>query len=161
MAPKSTSPLAWGACVCSECWLPAQQSREVLRNGPGSKPCWLHDKHFSLLFVLLTFHPSTDSRSPPTNLFIDSETPSSLQVHWTPPDGRVQHYKITYSPVSDAAAQQTVSAQLPSRGQPLSHNVTRGALLTPVRFAFRISGLKTKSFLADVLLCKQNSKTLL
>lgn len=63
--------------------------------------------------------PATDSRSPPTNLFIDSETPSSLQVHWTPPDGRVQHYKITYSPVSDAAAQQTVSAQLLCRGKTL------------------------------------------
>lgn len=63
--------------------------------------------------------PVTDSRSPPTNLFIDSETPSSLQVHWTPPDGRVQHYKITYSPVSDAAAQETVSVQLLSRAQTL------------------------------------------
>jgi len=56
--------------------------------------------------------PATDSRSPPTNLFIDSETPTSLQVRWTPPDGRIQHYKITYSPVSDAGAQQTVSVQL-------------------------------------------------
>lgn len=99
-------------CALITCWLYAQQGTEVLRNGAGSKPCWLHYRDFSLLFVLLTFHPSTDSRSPPTNLFIDSETPSSLQVHWTPPDGRVQHYKITYSPVSDAAAQQTVSAQL-------------------------------------------------
>uniref|UniRef100_A0A8B9RR36 Collagen alpha-1(XX) chain n=1 Tax=Accipiter nisus TaxID=211598 RepID=A0A8B9RR36_9AVES len=52
----------------------------------------------------------TNSRSPPTNLFIDSETPTSLQLHWTPPDGRVQHYKITYSPVSDAGAQQTIMA---------------------------------------------------
>uniref|UniRef100_A0A672UIA4 Collagen type XX alpha 1 chain n=1 Tax=Strigops habroptila TaxID=2489341 RepID=A0A672UIA4_STRHB len=51
----------------------------------------------------------TNSRSPPSNLFIDSETPTSLQFHWTPPDGRVQHYKITYHPVSDAGAQQTVS----------------------------------------------------
>uniref|UniRef100_A0A8C3JYN8 Collagen alpha-1(XX) chain n=1 Tax=Calidris pygmaea TaxID=425635 RepID=A0A8C3JYN8_9CHAR len=54
----------------------------------------------------------TNSRSPPTNLFVDSETPTSLQVHWTPPDGRIQHYKITYNPVSDAGAQQTVSLQL-------------------------------------------------
>uniref|UniRef100_A0A8B9NT82 Collagen alpha-1(XX) chain n=1 Tax=Apteryx owenii TaxID=8824 RepID=A0A8B9NT82_APTOW len=43
----------------------------------------------------------TNSRSPPTNLFINSETPTSLQIHWKPPDGRIQHYKITYSPVSD------------------------------------------------------------
>ncbi|XP_071616240.1 collagen alpha-1(XX) chain [Heliangelus exortis] len=52
----------------------------------------------------------TNSRSPPTNLFIDSETPTSFQLHWTPPEGRVQHYKITYSPVSDAGAQQTIMA---------------------------------------------------
>uniref|UniRef100_A0A8C0EXE8 Collagen alpha-1(XX) chain n=1 Tax=Bubo bubo TaxID=30461 RepID=A0A8C0EXE8_BUBBB len=52
----------------------------------------------------------TNSRSPPTNLFIDSETPTSLQVHWTPPEGRIQHYKITYNPVSDAGAQQTIMA---------------------------------------------------
>ncbi|XP_035755165.1 collagen alpha-1(XX) chain [Egretta garzetta] len=52
----------------------------------------------------------TNSRSPPTNLFIDSETSTSLQVHWTPPDGRIQHYKITYNPVSDAGAQQTIMA---------------------------------------------------
>lgn len=67
--------------------------------------------------------PVTDSRSPPTNLFIDSETPSSLQVHWTPPDGRVQHYKITFSPVSDAAAQQTVSVQLLCRAQTLGQGL--------------------------------------
>ncbi|XP_032054527.1 collagen alpha-1(XX) chain isoform X1 [Aythya fuligula] len=52
----------------------------------------------------------TNSRSPPTNLFIDSESPTSLQVHWKPPEGRVQHYKITYSPVSDTGAQQTIMA---------------------------------------------------
>ncbi|XP_047930699.2 collagen alpha-1(XX) chain isoform X2 [Anser cygnoides] len=52
----------------------------------------------------------TNSRSPPTNLFIDSESPTSLQVHWKPPEGRVQHYKITYSPVSDTSAQQTIMA---------------------------------------------------
>ncbi|XP_054247953.1 collagen alpha-1(XX) chain [Indicator indicator] len=52
----------------------------------------------------------TNSRSPPTNLFIDSETPTSLQIHWTPPDGHVQHYKITYNPVSDVGAQQTIMA---------------------------------------------------
>nr|XP_047930699.1 collagen alpha-1(XX) chain isoform X2 [Anser cygnoides] len=52
----------------------------------------------------------TNSRSPPTNLFIDSESPTSLQVHWKPPEGRIQHYKITYSPVSDTGAQQTIMA---------------------------------------------------
>uniref|UniRef100_A0A8C5TCW1 Collagen alpha-1(XX) chain n=1 Tax=Malurus cyaneus samueli TaxID=2593467 RepID=A0A8C5TCW1_9PASS len=58
----------------------------------------------------VSVHHRTNSRSPPTNLFIDSESPSSLQVHWSPPDGRVQHYRITYSPVSDAADQQTIMA---------------------------------------------------
>ncbi|XP_072206162.1 collagen alpha-1(XX) chain [Excalfactoria chinensis] len=52
----------------------------------------------------------TTSRSPPTNLFIDSESPTSLQIHWKPPEGRIQHYRITYSPVSDPSAQQTIMA---------------------------------------------------
>ncbi|XP_025018878.1 collagen alpha-1(XX) chain [Python bivittatus] len=38
------------------------------------------------------------AKNPPTNLFVDSETPSSLQVHWTPPDGTVLHYRISYTP---------------------------------------------------------------
>uniref|UniRef100_A0A669NZU2 Collagen alpha-1(XX) chain n=1 Tax=Phasianus colchicus TaxID=9054 RepID=A0A669NZU2_PHACC len=52
----------------------------------------------------------TTSRSPPTNLFIDSESPTSLQIHWKPPEGRIQHYRITYSPVSDPSTQQTIMA---------------------------------------------------
>uniref|UniRef100_A0A7M4EDF1 Collagen type XX alpha 1 chain n=1 Tax=Crocodylus porosus TaxID=8502 RepID=A0A7M4EDF1_CROPO len=52
----------------------------------------------------------TSSRNPPTNLFIDSETTSSLQIHWTPPDGRIQHYRVTYAPKSDDSARETVSA---------------------------------------------------
>lgn len=70
----------------------------------AAHPVYRHD--------YLPLIPAADSRSPPTNLFIDSETPTSLQVRWNPPDGRIQHYKITYNPVSDAGAQQTVSLQL-------------------------------------------------
>ncbi|XP_062360948.1 collagen alpha-1(XX) chain [Cinclus cinclus] len=83
----------------------------------------------------VSVHHRTNSRSPPTNLFIDSETPSSLQVHWTPPDGRVQHYKITYSPVSDAAAQQTVMA--PGK----SSSVTLQSLLPDRAYKVTISAI--------------------
>ncbi|KAF4795759.1 Collagen alpha-1(XX) chain [Turdus rufiventris] len=83
----------------------------------------------------VSVHHRTNSRSPPTNLFIDSETPSSLQVHWTPPDGRVQHYKITYSPVSDAAAQQTIMA--PGK----SSSVTLQSLLPDRAYRVTISAI--------------------
>uniref|UniRef100_H0ZAW9 Collagen type XX alpha 1 chain n=1 Tax=Taeniopygia guttata TaxID=59729 RepID=H0ZAW9_TAEGU len=83
----------------------------------------------------VSVHHRTNSRSPPTNLFIDSETPSSLQVHWTPPDGRVQHYKITYSPVSDAAAQQTIMA--PGK----SSSVTLQSLLPDRAYKVTISAI--------------------
>ncbi|RLV97492.1 hypothetical protein DV515_00011707 [Chloebia gouldiae] len=83
----------------------------------------------------VSVHHRTNSRSPPTNLFIDSETPSSLQVHWTPPDGRVQHYKITYNPVSDAAAQQTIMA--PGK----SSSVTLQSLLPDRAYKVTISAI--------------------
>uniref|UniRef100_A0A8C9NNF7 Collagen alpha-1(XX) chain n=2 Tax=Carduelinae TaxID=37599 RepID=A0A8C9NNF7_SERCA len=83
----------------------------------------------------VSVHHRTNSRSPPTNLFIGSETPSSLQVHWTPPDGRVQHYKITYSPVSDAAAQQTIMA--PGK----SSSVTLQSLLPDRAYKVTISAI--------------------
>ncbi|XP_077043417.1 collagen alpha-1(XX) chain [Agelaius phoeniceus] len=83
----------------------------------------------------VSVHHRTNSRSPPTNLFISSETPSSLQVHWTPPDGRVQHYKITYSPVSDAAAQQTIMA--PGK----SSSVTLQSLLPDRAYKVTISAI--------------------
>uniref|UniRef100_A0A8C3Q616 Uncharacterized protein n=1 Tax=Geospiza parvula TaxID=87175 RepID=A0A8C3Q616_GEOPR len=65
----------------------------------------------------VSVHHRTNSRSPPTNLFVSSETPSSLQVHWTPPDGRVQHYKITYSPIMAPGKSSSVTLQslLPDR----------------------------------------------
>ncbi|XP_072852842.2 collagen alpha-1(XX) chain [Pogona vitticeps] len=40
------------------------------------------------------------AKNPPTHLVVDSETPSSLQIHWNPPDGAVQHYRLTYAPES-------------------------------------------------------------
>ncbi|XP_053901396.1 collagen alpha-1(XX) chain isoform X3 [Malaclemys terrapin pileata] len=50
----------------------------------------------------------TTSQSPPTNPVIDSETPNSLQVHWSPPGGHIQYYRVTYAPESDDSAQQTI-----------------------------------------------------
>uniref|UniRef100_A0A8C3RP78 Collagen alpha-1(XX) chain n=1 Tax=Chelydra serpentina TaxID=8475 RepID=A0A8C3RP78_CHESE len=43
----------------------------------------------------------TTSQSPPTSLIIDSETPTSLQVHWRPPGSHIQYYRVTYAPESD------------------------------------------------------------
>uniref|UniRef100_A0A8D0HJ24 Collagen alpha-1(XX) chain n=1 Tax=Sphenodon punctatus TaxID=8508 RepID=A0A8D0HJ24_SPHPU len=57
----------------------------------------------------LSIQHRTTAKSPPSNLFINSETPSSLQLHWTPPKGQLQHYRVTYMPESDDSAQQTVA----------------------------------------------------
>ncbi|KAM3839254.1 collagen alpha-1(XX) chain isoform 2-T4 [Vipera latastei] len=57
------------------------------------------------------------AKNPPTNLYVDSETPSSLRVHWTPPDAAVQHYRINYSPERSHSKQQdtiTVSGRIQS-----------------------------------------------
>lgn len=109
-------PGPWGDCFCFEPWSAAEQWN--IQEGT-----WKHARlvPFTCTATKLShcspLIPGTDSRSPPTNLFIDSESPTSLQVHWKPPEGRVQHYKITYSPVSDTGAQQTVRLQLLCRGQ--------------------------------------------
>ncbi|XP_045152907.1 collagen alpha-1(XX) chain [Echinops telfairi] len=48
-------------------------------------------------------------RSPPTNLALASETPSSLQVSWTPPHGHVLHYRLTYTPASGSGPEKSLS----------------------------------------------------
>lgn len=113
--PGSVFPLAW-----SSGWLLLLRALVNNTAEHWSVQKWPWKQVLLALFIdfsscLLCCSPlilAADYRSPPTNLFIDSETPTSLQIHWTPPDGRVQHYKISYNPVSDTSAQQTVSLQL-------------------------------------------------
>uniref|UniRef100_A0A2K6LGQ5 Collagen type XX alpha 1 chain n=1 Tax=Rhinopithecus bieti TaxID=61621 RepID=A0A2K6LGQ5_RHIBE len=59
--------------------------------------------------VSLRYTPSTVNRSPPSNLALASETPDSLQVSWTPPRGRVLHYRLTYAPASGSGPEKSVS----------------------------------------------------
>ncbi|XP_019365652.1 PREDICTED: collagen alpha-1(XX) chain [Gavialis gangeticus] len=77
----------------------------------------------------------TSSRNPPTNLFIDSETTSSLQIHWTPPDGRIQHYRVTYAPKSDESARETIIASGKSSG------VTLQSLLPSMAYKVMVSAI--------------------
>ncbi|XP_025057443.1 collagen alpha-1(XX) chain [Alligator sinensis] len=77
----------------------------------------------------------TSSRNPPTNLFIDSETTSSLQIHWTPPDGRIQHYRVTYAPKSDESARETIIASGKSSG------VTLQSLLPSTAYKVMVSAI--------------------
>lgn len=86
--------------------------------------------------MLFPFNPCTASRSPPTNLFIDSESPTSLQIHWKPPEGRIQHYRITYSPVSDPSTQQTVSSAPWQVGQ-RDCFMANSVLFTPIGFLYQ------------------------
>uniref|UniRef100_A0A2K5TTG8 Collagen alpha-1(XX) chain n=1 Tax=Macaca fascicularis TaxID=9541 RepID=A0A2K5TTG8_MACFA len=63
--------------------------------------------------VSLRYTPSTVNRSPPSNLALASETPDSLQVSWTPPRGRVLHYRLTYTPASGSGPEKSVSVPGP------------------------------------------------
>lgn len=45
---------------------------------------------------------------PPTNLVVYNETTTSLNARWSPAPGRVQNYRITYTPTSGGRSQ-TVS----------------------------------------------------
>nr|XP_037838927.1 collagen alpha-1(XX) chain [Chlorocebus sabaeus]XP_037838928.1 collagen alpha-1(XX) chain [Chlorocebus sabaeus] len=63
--------------------------------------------------VSLRYTPSTVNRSPPSNLALASETPNSLQVSWTPPRGRVLHYRLTYAPASGSGPEKSVSVPGP------------------------------------------------
>lgn len=140
--PRSVFSLAWSPGWLLLLWALVNSTAEH-----WSVQKWPQKQVLLALFIdfsscLLCCSPlilAADSRSPPTNLFIDSETPTSLQIHWTPPDGRVQHYKISYNPVSDTGAQQTVSLQLLCRWHG-DKFMPSGPLLTPAGFATRIAG---------------------
>ncbi|XP_023970682.2 collagen alpha-1(XX) chain isoform X5 [Chrysemys picta bellii] len=77
----------------------------------------------------------TTSQSPPTNLVIDSETPNSLQVHWRPPGGHIQYYRVTYAPESDDSAQQTIMVSGKSSG------VTLQSLLPNTEYKVMVSAV--------------------
>ncbi|XP_069506902.1 collagen alpha-1(XX) chain [Ambystoma mexicanum] len=53
--------------------------------------------------------PELVTRAPPTHVAIDSETASSLRVHWRPPKGHIQHYKVTCSQGSSSLPVHTVT----------------------------------------------------
>uniref|UniRef100_A0A670I2V4 Collagen alpha-1(XX) chain n=1 Tax=Podarcis muralis TaxID=64176 RepID=A0A670I2V4_PODMU len=55
------------------------------------------------------------AKNPPSNLFVDSETPSSFQVHWDPPEGAVQHYRLSYAPESGTKHQEMITVSGRSR----------------------------------------------
>ncbi|XP_059836582.1 collagen alpha-1(XIV) chain-like isoform X1 [Hypanus sabinus] len=52
---------------------------------------------------------NTYSRYPPTNLLIESKTPTSLQVSWDHSGGNVQHYKISYITVTGGHADEMIT----------------------------------------------------
>ncbi|KAJ7332147.1 hypothetical protein JRQ81_014327, partial [Phrynocephalus forsythii] len=69
------------------------------------------------------------AKNPPTHLVVDSETPSSLQIHWNPPDGAVQHYRLTYAPESGNKHQEMITVSGRSRSVTL-HSLLPNRLYT-------------------------------
>ncbi|ELK04409.1 Collagen alpha-1(XX) chain [Pteropus alecto] len=47
--------------------------------------------------------------SPPSGLALDSESPNSLRVSWTPPSGHVLYYRVTYVLASGSGPEKSVS----------------------------------------------------
>lgn len=47
-------------------------------------------------------------RSAPSSLALESESPGSLRVSWTPPSGRVLHYRVTYALASGSGPEKSV-----------------------------------------------------
>nr|XP_060627930.1 collagen alpha-1(XX) chain [Anolis sagrei ordinatus] len=75
---------------------------------------WAYYKDGARSDVVSIRHRIT-AKNPPTNLYIDSETPSSIQVHWNPPEGAVQHYRLTYTPESGNKRQEMITVSGRSR----------------------------------------------
>ncbi|XP_062835111.1 collagen alpha-1(XX) chain [Anolis carolinensis] len=75
---------------------------------------WAYYKDGARSDVVSIRHRIT-AKNPPTNLIIDSETPSSLQVHWHPPEGAVQHYRLIYTPESGNKRQEMITVSGRSR----------------------------------------------
>ncbi|XP_077191952.1 collagen alpha-1(XX) chain isoform X1 [Paroedura picta] len=69
------------------------------------------------------------TKNPPANLFVDSESPNSLQVHWSPPEGLVQHYRLTYTPETGQKHQEMIMLSGKSRAVVL-HSLLPGTMYT-------------------------------
>uniref|UniRef100_A0A6I8NKN3 Collagen alpha-1(XX) chain n=1 Tax=Ornithorhynchus anatinus TaxID=9258 RepID=A0A6I8NKN3_ORNAN len=83
--------------------------------------------------VSLRFSPL--SRSPPSNLVIESETPNSLQVVWKPPDGHVLYYKVAYAPASGTSMEKTVNVSA------TSNHIKLPLLLPATKYKVMISAI--------------------
>uniref|UniRef100_A0A671FM71 Collagen alpha-1(XX) chain n=1 Tax=Rhinolophus ferrumequinum TaxID=59479 RepID=A0A671FM71_RHIFE len=75
------------------------------------------------------------SRSPPSNLALASKSPSSLQVSWTPPSGRVLHYRLTYALASGSGPEKSVTVPGPT-----SH-VTLPDLMAATKYRVLVSAV--------------------
>uniref|UniRef100_A0A452VB57 Collagen type XX alpha 1 chain n=1 Tax=Ursus maritimus TaxID=29073 RepID=A0A452VB57_URSMA len=71
-------------------------------------------------------------RSPPSNLALAPESPSSLRVSWTPPSGHVLHYRLTYVLASGSGPEKSVG--------PRSH-VTLPDLLAATKYRVLVSAV--------------------
>uniref|UniRef100_A0A8D2KS13 Collagen type XX alpha 1 chain n=1 Tax=Varanus komodoensis TaxID=61221 RepID=A0A8D2KS13_VARKO len=79
------------------------------------------------------------AKNAPTNFFVDSETPSSLQVRWNPPEGAVQHYRLTYAPESGNKHQEMITVSGRSRSVIL-HALLPNRLYTVTISAVYVTG---------------------
>ena len=78
----------------------------------------------------------TARRSPPSDLALAPESPSSLRVSWTPPRGHVLHYRLTYMLASGSGPEKSVG--LGGAGRPCpswapSPGLSGGDTAHPVR----------------------------
>uniref|UniRef100_A0A8D0Z3Z8 Collagen alpha-1(XX) chain n=1 Tax=Sus scrofa TaxID=9823 RepID=A0A8D0Z3Z8_PIG len=75
------------------------------------------------------------SQSPPSNLALASESPTSLRVSWTPPSGPVLHYRLTYALASGLGPEKSISVP-----GPRSH-VTLPDLLAATKYRVLVSAV--------------------
>uniref|UniRef100_A0A452VB27 Collagen type XX alpha 1 chain n=1 Tax=Ursus maritimus TaxID=29073 RepID=A0A452VB27_URSMA len=75
-------------------------------------------------------------RSPPSNLALAPESPSSLRVSWTPPSGHVLHYRLTYVLASGSGPEKSVGLG----GAGRSH-VTLPDLLAATKYRVLVSAV--------------------
>ncbi|XP_019492691.1 PREDICTED: collagen alpha-1(XX) chain [Hipposideros armiger] len=83
----------------------------------------------------VSLHYTPISRNPPSNLALASESPSSLRVSWTPPSGRVLHYRLTYALASGSGPEKLVTVPGPT-----SH-VTLPNLMAATKYRVLVSAV--------------------